>query len=497
MKKTFRVLVVLALFFSSMDGLVAEVGTDKDNSRAGAPAFYPWSDASDYFRVPKTFLREINIQSLAISNYETMAYVVTDDFVDLCAVTPSERTKLADAVAKALHAYYTAKAKHWIPSNQKADLGDWESRVLERFDFTQEPIPEERAVIYEALKQQVLAILGPERSALFWDFGEFLNASNVGFGRDDKLPRGFTESTIHAFLLVKAESGLEVDWFTATVSSGRGSHGGSKGAGPYAQAFDPYAPESMRPVLARWRKAVADAKTNLTLSAASAPGVENRTVSPTNHEAAQPPSKAVRAATMAKWEDGAAFVEVPKTAIKSFRIAGLTEDQEVSDNAVMLFGLTALERQGVDDLYRKMKARFEQLERSHFERTKPAENNFVIRAFPGEAKALQEEWCRQLGAIVGVNRVALLDETIRTPIGFPMRSDARMRMGRMHPSGPDWLHRGTAETRIDISVNTGADGQPVIQNLQWATEGGERGSGSGGPIPERFRHLLKPDMLKP
>lgn len=496
MKKTFRVLVVLALFPSSMGALAADVGGDKANARADAPAFFPWSDASAYVRIPKTFLREVNLWSLAISNHETMEFVVTDDFANLCAVTPTERTKLTNAVAKALHTYRMAKAKHWIPSGQTADLRSWESTVLERFAFKREPMPEESAVIYEALRQQVLAILGPERSAWFWDFGQFLTGSNVGFEREDMSPPGHTESSIHTFVLRKAELGLEVDWFTATA-------GGFSG-GPCVQAFDPYAPESLRPVLVRWRQTIADAKTNQTASAASAPRpsareAESHTVFPTNPEAASPPLAAVPAAPMAKWEDGVAFVDVPKTAISSFRIAGLTEDQEVSDAAVILFGLTASERRAVDELYQKMNARFEQLERAHFKRTKPAENDFLISAFPDEAKGLREEWSRALGGIVGMKRAEWLDETIQTPSGFQVRRSARMRMGRIPSYDPDWLHRGMAETRIDIRVNTGRDGQPAIQNIHWTTEGEpfNGASQSGGQIPERFRHLLTPSMLKP
>jgi hypothetical protein len=69
----------------------------------------------------------------------------------------------------------------------------------------------------------------------------------------------------------------------------------------------------------------------------------------------------------------------------------------------------------------------------------------------------------------------------------------------MPSNDPDWLHRGMAETRIDIRVNTGPDGQPAIRNLQWTTEGEpfNGASQSGGQIPERFRHLLTPNMLKP
>jgi hypothetical protein len=501
MRRIFRVLVVLAFLLSAIGCLAASGGAEKA-PQADAPLFFPWSDTSPYVRVPKSFLHEINIWSVTISNYETMEFVVTEEFVNLCAVTPSERTKLTAAVANARHEYYLAKAKHWAPSEDKASLGGWESTVLERFDFKQDPIPEVRAAIYQALQQQVLAILGEERAGFFWDFGGMLDSENTGFGREFEAPPGQKSSTTFSFLLRSAEQGLEIDLFMETVTGGPGRGGGqSSSGGPYVQVFDQYAPESMKPVLARWRKAIADAKTSQTQTGTSAQrplahAEGNRAVPPTNDRPALPRSPG-DSATAAKWENGSPFVDVPKGAIKLFRISGLNVDQEVSDEAVILFGLTASERQGIDELFKKMKARFEQLERSHFERTNTAANSFVIRAFPDQAKALQEEWTRKLGGIVGIPRAALLDETIRTPSAFRFRRGVPMFDGMRRADGPDWLHRGMAETQLDVSMNTGPNGQPAIQRIQWTTQGGERGSAGGATIPERWRHLLTPDMLKP
>ena len=338
MQRTFCVLSVLACFHFHlpMGCLAADAPPGEPHPPLDAPASFPWSDASAYARIPKTLLHNLDIWSITISNHETMGYVLTQDFIDLCAVTPDEKTRLTAAVTNALHAYRTAKAKHWTPSKAKASLpGDWELAAIERFDFTQEPIPEERAAVYDALRRQVRAILGPERSTLFWEYGErFLDAEQTGFGGADRSSPGARASTIYAFLLRKVEPGLEVDWFMSASFGG----GGSSAGGRYVQVFDQYAPESMKPILARWRMRVADSKTNQThtaksLSGPSAVTAEARKASLTNHEAANQPPATAQAATTAKWEDAASYVDVPKMAIKSLRVAGLTEEQALSDEA--------------------------------------------------------------------------------------------------------------------------------------------------------------------
>jgi len=271
------------------------------------------------------------------------------------------------------------------------------------------------------------------------------------------------------------------------------------GAGPYPAALDQYAPESMKPVLARWRTVVAQ------------PGQTAANQNPENRVAESSPAKAAVQGTSESqertWQDGAAYVDLPKRLIKSFQIAGLTVDDEVSPEARALFGLTDAEARAVAELYAEMRKRFEQVEVSHLERTKPTEYHFVLRAFPDQAKALQSEWLQKLGQTVGTNRAELVDGAIRIPIqprftkrGMQNHND----FIRMHEKGPSWLARGMAETEIDLTVDKGADGQPIIQRLEYRSggEGGGRGNigvapGAGGlkKLPERWRHLITPDIL--
>lgn len=503
MKRNSAVLVVLAFLFLSIRCPAADSDARNAKPAANVPQVYPWSDASPYVRIPKTFLREINLFSITISNHETMEFVVAEEFANLCSVTPSEKKQLTSAVTNARHEYYKAKARHWAPSKDKANLGGREPTVIERFDFKQRPIPEARAAILEALKQQVLAILGEERAGLFWGFGGMLDSENTAFGGESKPPPGTTNSTTYTFLLRKAARGLEIEEFRETVSGGPGGRGGGAGAWRYVESFDQYAPESMRPVLARWRKTIAEANTNetqtgTTTSRPSSSGAQARMMAKTSQEPGMPVSPSGSGATFAKWENGASFVDVPKSAIKLFRIAGLTVGEEVSDEAVTLFGLTPPERRRVDALFKEMKARFEKLERAHFEQTNTTANSFVIRAFPDEAKALQMEWSRQLAGIVGIQRGPLLEESIRTPY-WPNFRRGNQGFERMRPGREaNWLKRGVAETRFDVTVTSGADGRPTIQNVQWAVDKGGSGGGGGGAgaIPEHWRHLPILEMLK-
>lgn len=152
-----------------------------------------------------------------------------------------------------------------------------------------------------------------------------------------------------------------------------------------------------------------------------------------------------------------------------------------------------------------MKTRFENLERAHFERSKDDKNRFVLRAFPEKNAVLQKEWTERLQVLVGAQRGELLDHSVRTPASpFNMirrggpRGGIADRRG-FSDNGPDWLHRGEAEFQINVSPgNPGRDGQPTLRiEYESHDQGGARGSWGGrrDQIPERWRHLLTPDIL--
>jgi hypothetical protein len=234
----------------------------------------------------------------------------------------------------------------------------------------------------------------------------------------------------------------------------------------------------------------------------------------------QPPRKAeapvssvlqAKSSSASAWDDKSPFVDLPKSIIKSLRIAGLAPDGGISAEAVTLFGLKPEEEKAVRALYDQMKLRFEQVERANFARTEPGKNSFVIRAFPEQATALQQEWTEKLKELVGKNRGELLDDSIRTQASpFPLMgrgggrggaafADPAVRIAGFLDRGQDWFRRGTAEVQITISPgNPGRDGQPTYRiESRTQGEGGGGGSWSGRPdqAPERWRHLLTPDVL--
>jgi hypothetical protein len=81
----------------------------------------------------------------------------------------------------------------------------------------------------------------------------------------------------------------------------------------------------------------------------------------------------------------------------------------------------------------------------------------------------------------------------------PDTKSERLPPHRLFESGPIWLHRGTAETRLNVTTGVDRDGHPTVKSIDHQTggEGGERGSGGvpGGQVPKRWQHLLTPDIL--
>lgn len=467
-------------------------GADPDSTNA--PAFYPWSETSAFVRVPKSFLDEVNIFSVTITNHETMEYVISDDFIQAFALTDAQVGQLTTAINHAVDEWRVEKARHLVPTDDPVDMGRTHKKIVEKFTFRLEPSVEQRSAILTKLEGKVLSILGKERSERFWRYGGMLDSNEVqGFGPKSSPPAGMTTKTFYTFALQEGDAGPEISLYHNTVTSGRGGSGGGISAGPLPSNFDRFAPESMKPVLGRWRKVIEG-----TAQAASTEKKEKPSVQASSEQGA------IQERT---WQDGAPYVDLPKRLIKSFQIAGLTVDDEVSPEARALFGLSDSETKAVDGLYAEMRQRFEQVEVSHLERTKPTEYHFVLRAFPEQAKALQSEWLQKLSQTVGTRRAELLDGAIRTPIQpHFMRRGVRDHGDfiRMRQKGPSWLTRGMVDTQIDLTVDKGADGQPVIEKMDWSVggEGGERGNigvapGAGGmkKLPERWRHLITPDIL--
>lgn len=482
------------------------------------PEGYPWSETAETVRLPKSLLEQLSIQSLTMTNFETRQYLLTEPFVVTFKLSPEEVDRVTSALAAAVHEYRLAEARHLEPVEPDRLVSPPQRRgkaIMEVFTYRLNPFPEEALAIRRKLEADVLSILGEQRAKYFWQMRLVLDSELKTFQDRSIGPPGDKQITTYTYQLTDALPGPYVDLYKKTVNispDGRERGGGSMGV-TYFAPLDLYAPDSLKPALRRWRKAIASgdvrnlskidhpsvAQENAEASATVSPVVEDQSpagvsVKPEVAKAAQP----------SKWDDNAAFVDLPKSIINGLQIAGLDAEGELSGKAITVFGLTPEDTTAVRQLYHEMKARFEKLERANFVRDAPEKNSFVLRAFPEENAALQREWLSRLKKLVGEERGDLLDRSIRTPLSHMELLKRRMEhkgdpRDFMKVPFPNWLHRGTEGLQVRFwSDPAGADGVPRFRiEYQSLAEGGGGGTWGGrqDAIPERWRHLLTPDVL--
>jgi hypothetical protein len=140
------------------------------------------------------------------------------------------------------------------------------------------------------------------------------------------------------------------------------------------------------------------------------------------------------------------------------------------------------------------------LEQAHFKRPDPIQHRYVLNSFPETKAALEAEWAERLEAIVGKSRAHYLDKSLRTPEP-PWKAGPR----RMRSPGeaPDWFRMGTQEVIFQIGESDQRPGGRRMVNIRIEVTG--QGGGSFGgywdgkwttkQIPERWRHLLTPEMV--
>lgn len=488
----------------------------ESSQKPAEPEIYPWSETSETVRVPKELLKELTLWSVTTTNFETMQFVLTDNFVQLFGLTSNEVQQVTAKLNGALHEYRTAWGKHLEPTDENVSFGSLqgsaEKMMVEKVNFRLVPFPDDARAVRRKLEDAVLAALGPERAGFFWQDAMVLNTEMKSFDQDSQLAPGTTRSTTYTFVLKHSSPAPGIDLFDTVVTGGPGrGEGRSVGGRPYGQPLDQYAPDKMKPMLARWRQMLAEGAVRSTNSEPEKPNSRVPAApvpKPGGSTASAGPQPWSGRVSPTRWDHSARYMDLTKDLLKSLRIPGFT-DGEISTEAATAFGLTKSDRKAVRDLYDAMKIRFEQVERKHFKRTDPLKSTFVIEAFPEESAALQREWLKKLNDVVGPSRAELLDQSIRTQAppfrfrnGRVQHLEGRDRRGG--PSGPDWLHRGTAETRLDLTIEKGPDGQPAITHYEYQTDSGARGSGGGKPrgnvplgdqVPEQFRHLITPDVL--
>jgi hypothetical protein len=242
----------------------------------------------------------------------------------------------------------------------------------------------------------VLSALAEERSKFFWENGRPLDGEMPTDSEVVRNPPGTVSTTTYTFVLPASNPG-RVDRYTTTYTEHRGGRGGGSGGRTYGEPLDQYAPETLKPILARWRKTAAKGtpvpdSPSVQVASPSAQVKANQTTTfdpanpagSRNKETSQSVSGSPSAS---RWDKTVPFADVPKSLINSLQIPGLTLDEELSPEAAALFGLSEDEQKVVRDLYHEMKSRFEKLEREHFERTEPGKNSFVLKAFPEKSAA--------------------------------------------------------------------------------------------------------------
>jgi hypothetical protein len=380
---------------------------------------------------------------------------------------------MSTALTNALHEYRTVQGKHFEPLDDDATFEKARSEVpyaSGSLRFSLKPFETEAAAIRQKLKSEVLETLGPERTKLFWLQGLMLD------GEMNTTNHARFAGQTHSFHLLTTGPGPLVD---VTVTYKGGSHGR-----PYGEALDQYAPDKLKPILKRWREWIAERPRGS--FAWTAPASEQTEID-------IPPSR-----KPPKWSDVSEYIDLPKAVVRALKVPGLTDEEEISPEAIALLGLTTNEVNAVTQLYREMKARFEQLERANFVRPDPKQTSFILRAFPEQTAALKREWLTDLKDLMGASRAELLDQFVRTPVSIFMRGVHRgiERELRGMDAGPRWFDRGLFEMRIEVQTKIGANGQE-IRELRYKSDRPEGGS-IGGPrlnIPNRFRHLLTPEML--
>lgn len=448
---------------------------------------YPWSETEDTVRVPKSFLEGIDVHPLTMTNDRTREFVLQSDFVRIFKLTTAETMEVQKALAQALDSYRKEEALHLVrteegPKTDPAPAYRQGPAAVEKVHYSLKPFPEQAGPIRTQLEARILSILGEQRSKSFWKQPGMVEGEIRSFtAANYAVPETFT------FQLTDAHPGPFVDMYH--------SGGGSSGGFTYHEPLDQYAPEDMKPTLARWRAAIANGTVGSRAAAerANAPAPE-----PPEPEASS--QRQSPTAPLAPWNDAEPYVDLPKSYLETLRIPGLASDQTVTAEAATLFDLTHLEQESIRILYAEFKLKALALEQAHFKRPDPIQHRYVLNPFPETKAALEADWAERLEAIVGKNRAHYLDKSLRTPEP-PWKADRR----RMESPGeaPDWFRMGTQEVIFQIGESDQHPGGRRMGNIRIEVTG--QGGGSFGGywdgkwttkrIPERWRHLLTPEMV--
>lgn len=453
--------------------------------RRGELTSYSWIESNDIVRVPKGLVRYLDFPALNIpDDPEHLRWTVSDVFSGVFGLTTAEIEALTILINQAKRAERRAEGNSLKPVEGQSPMGAYRSpaglKVLDERTFLLEPPPAALAGIETNLREGLLRLLGKQRSEELWRRSTF----------QQSLHPAPTGSESFTFRLIEFRG-------TRSVDIVKVSGGGSSG-GPLFEEADQYAPESLKPILQRWRAAIHDYRRTKPVVAGvgpAAPAIRKAAtmVSPdANAQSSQSAGSQVTS-TNSAWPEGSAYAEFSKSFIPALGIPKIS-DAGVSPEAEVLFGLTPDEVKRVSGLFNEFRNRFELLEASHFTRQNAGENRFVLSKFPDEAQSLSDEWGLRLQGIVGERRGELLNLSTMAAETDIRRMLFDGRTGRQ-PSvagWPVWLLRGKKAFQITASFQKGANGTFSLELKDLEDPSGLK-AWLGGPIqnfPKEFRHLF-------
>lgn len=99
--------IIAAQLWSTILFLSTAENATGDPSTGRGVAPYRWSETSAYVRVPKTFVSEISIPAVTVTNFDNLTFVLTREFTETFLLTASEVERVTGAIVEALREFRT------------------------------------------------------------------------------------------------------------------------------------------------------------------------------------------------------------------------------------------------------------------------------------------------------------------------------------------------------------------------------------------------------
>jgi RNA polymerase sigma factor (sigma-70 family) len=206
--------------------------------------YYPWSEDSDYIRIPKTLLSRLAFRAMTFTN---QSLALSDDLAAVFRLDSGAAERIDRKIADTEHRFRLMQANHSeLIYNHVESRSPREGSPVEIVSFLVHPFPDEGAALRAELNAAVLAEVGQERFDVFMNHAPlYFGPRFVGFG-------SHTQSVMRTTFELHLKPEPKIQAFRS-INSGRQFSGGGVPCTPFD---DQYAPVAMSPVLARWRNLV-------------------------------------------------------------------------------------------------------------------------------------------------------------------------------------------------------------------------------------------------